>query len=54
MRMLWQFGIFCCGSVYSPPPSFWYIAPRKVWQPCFKSVRLKKKIQVRVVENMLS
>jgi hypothetical protein len=31
------FGIFCGNVVYFPP--FWYVVPRKIWQPC--SVRFK-------------
>jgi hypothetical protein len=31
-NILWPFGIFCGYSVYFPP--FWYLAPRKIWQPC--------------------
>jgi hypothetical protein len=34
--MLWPFGIFCCrfGVFYA----FWYLAPRKIWQPWSKVV----------------
>jgi hypothetical protein len=27
----WPFGIFCSSLVYFSP--FWYIGPRKIWQP---------------------
>jgi hypothetical protein len=28
-------GIFCGHLVHiSPPPPFWYVLPRKIWQPC--------------------
>jgi hypothetical protein len=29
--ILYPFGIYCCHLVYFLP--FWYIVPRKVWQP---------------------
>jgi hypothetical protein len=31
LNILWPFGIFCGHLVYFPP--FWYIVPRKIWQP---------------------
>jgi hypothetical protein len=30
--ILCPFGTFCSNLVYVPP--FWYIVPRKIWQPC--------------------
>jgi hypothetical protein len=47
-NILWPFGIFCGHLVYfvtiwyisrafgtfSP---FWYVIPRKIWQPCFQT-----------------
>jgi hypothetical protein len=29
---LWTYGIFCGNLVFFPP--FWYVVPRKIWQPC--------------------
>jgi hypothetical protein len=30
-NILWPFGTFHGQLVYFPP--FWYVAPRKIWQP---------------------
>jgi hypothetical protein len=30
-KILWPFGTFCINLVFSP---FWYVVPRKIWQPC--------------------
>jgi hypothetical protein len=27
-------GIFCGHLVHISPPPFWYVLPRKIWQPC--------------------
>jgi hypothetical protein len=32
-NILWSFGIFCGHLIYFSP--FWYLVPRKFWQPCF-------------------
>jgi hypothetical protein len=36
---LWQFGNLCSGKngIYFP---FWYIVPRKIWQPCWRHLHL--------------
>jgi hypothetical protein len=35
--MLWPFGIFCGHfGIFFP---FWYLEPRKIWQPCVRPVR---------------
>jgi hypothetical protein len=33
-NILWPFGIFCGHLVYFSP--FWYVVPRKIWQPCLE------------------
>jgi hypothetical protein len=36
--ILWPFGIFYSYLVYVFF-QFWYVVPRKIWQPCFKHVQ---------------
>jgi hypothetical protein len=40
LRTFWHislpYGIFCGNLVYFPP--FWYVVPRKLWQPCYPGV----------------
>jgi hypothetical protein len=35
-NIFWTFGIFCDNLVYFPP--FWYVVPRKIWQPWSRRV----------------
>jgi hypothetical protein len=35
-NILWHFGILYSHLVYFPP--FWYVGPRKIWQPCTQDV----------------
>jgi hypothetical protein len=39
--ILWQYGIFYSYLVYIFSP-FWYVVPRKIWQPCFKCRKVKR------------
>jgi hypothetical protein len=39
---VWSLGIFCgLFGIFFP---FWYVAPRKIWQPCSKGIRKRKKV----------
>jgi hypothetical protein len=39
--ILCPFGIFNGYLVYFPP--FWYVVPRKIWQPCVRQLERPKK-----------
>jgi hypothetical protein len=39
-NILWPFSIVCDHLVYFPP--FWYVVPRKIWQPCSKRCRPRR------------
>jgi hypothetical protein len=45
-HILWPFGIFSTVLVHFYP--FWYVVPRKIWQPCFK---VKTKGQMRLKQK---
>jgi hypothetical protein len=36
-HIVWTFGIICGNLVHFPP--FWYIVPRKIWQPCSRQLK---------------
>jgi hypothetical protein len=38
-NILWPFGIFCGPLVYFS--LFWYVVPRKIWQPWYICIDLK-------------
>jgi hypothetical protein len=40
--ILWSFGIFFL---------FWYIAPRKIWQPCYRHERLLPRTRLSVLQH---
>jgi hypothetical protein len=39
--------VFCGNLVYISP--FWYIAPSKIWQPCFEAVATTIASQLRTI-----